>query len=45
VAAVLLLAASHMRCMLLRARCYGTRSPLQDLTRIIKIRYWNWMPH
>jgi hypothetical protein len=25
--------------------CYGTRSPLQDLTRIIKITYWILMPH
>jgi hypothetical protein len=28
-----------------RGRCYGTRSPLQDLTRIIKITYWILMVH
>jgi hypothetical protein len=27
------------------AGCYGTRSPLQDLTRIIKITYSILMPH
>jgi hypothetical protein len=37
-------AAAEQGCQLLRC-CYGTRSPLQDMTRIIKITYWILMPH